>query len=63
MNLPQLNDDITKILLLGGNELSEKLFDKYNIEDEKSNDKTTLLLTGIGTDKKKLLKLKDISKI
>lgn len=63
LNLPQLNDDITKILLLGGNELSEKLFDKYNIEDEKSNDKTTLLLTGIGTDKKKLLKLKDISKI
>ena len=63
LNFPQLNDDITKILLLGGNELSEKLFDKYNIEDEKSNDKTTLLLTGIGTNKKKLLKLKDISKI
>ena len=60
LNLPQLNDDITKILLLGGNELSKKLFDKYNIEDEKSNDKTTLLLTGIGTDKKKLLKLRKV---
>lgn len=60
LNLPQLNDDITKILLLGGNELSKKLFDKYNIEDEKSNNKTTLLLTGIGTDKKKLLKLRKV---
>lgn len=62
LNLPQLNDDITKFLLLGGNELSKKLFDKYNIEDEKSNDKTTLLLTGIGTDKKKLLKLRKVQR-
>ena len=58
LKLPQLNDDITKILLNGGEELSEILFDKYNIEDERTNKKTTMLLCGIGTDSKKLEKLK-----
>ena len=58
LNLPQLNDDITKILLKGGEKLSEELFNKYNIEDERTNKKTTMLLCGIGTDKKKLEKLK-----
>lgn len=61
LNLPQLNDDLTKILLkhnkLSGNELSEILFGKYNIEDERTNDKTTMLLCGIGTTKKMLQKL------
>ena len=58
LNLPQLNDDITKILLKGGEKLSEELFNKYNIEDERTNKKTTMLLCGIGTDKKKLEKLR-----
>ena len=35
-----------------------KLFNKYNIEDERTNKKTTMLLCGIGTDKKKLENLK-----
>lgn len=56
-------DDITKILIkkqnLSGYELSEKLFDKYDIEDEKTNDISTMLLCGIGTDNKKLNKLKN----
>ena len=58
LGLPQLNDDPTKILLKGGEKLSEELFNKYNIEDERTNKKTTMLLCGIGTDKKKLEKLK-----
>lgn len=58
LNIPQLNDDPTKILLKGGFELSDKLFNQYNIEDERTNDKTTLLLCGIGTDKRKFEKLK-----
>lgn len=53
--------DITKILIkkdgLSGYELSEKLY-SFNIEDEKTNDISTLLLTGIGTKKEKLDKLK-----
>jgi len=56
--------DVTKINLkhagLSGQELSEILYDKYNIEDEKTNDISTLLLTGIGTDNLKLSKLKEI---
>ena len=55
-------DDITKILIkkngLSGYELSQKLFDLYNIEDEKTNEISTMLLTGIGTTSKKILKLK-----
>ncbi len=58
LNLPQYNDDPTKILLKGGYELSDKLFNQYGIEDERTNKKTTMLLCGIGTDKKKLEKLK-----
>jgi len=60
MNIEQLNDDPTKILLKGGQELSRLLFDKYNIEDERTNNKTTLLLCGIGTDKKKLERLRKV---
>jgi arginine/lysine/ornithine decarboxylase len=56
-------DDITKILIkevdLTGFELSEKLFDKFNIEDEKTNSKSTMLLCGLGTDEKKLKHLED----
>ena len=58
LNITQLNDDPTKILLTGGEDLSEKLFNEYNIEDERTNDKTTMLLCGIGTNKKKLECLK-----
>ena len=58
LNIKQLNDDPTKILLLGGESLSNTLFDKYNIEDERTNPKTTMLLCGIGTQKYKLQRLK-----
>ena len=62
LNLPLLNDDITKILLkhpkLSGFELSEILYNKYRIEDERTNEKTTMLLCGIGTDKAMLNRLK-----
>lgn len=51
-------DDPTKILVrvpnMTGHELSQLLYDKYKIEDERTNDKSTLLLCGIGTDNKKL---------
>lgn len=61
LNLPQLNDDLTKILIkhekYTGFELSEILYEKYGIEDERTNEKTTMLLCGIGTDKKMLQKL------
>lgn len=54
-------NDITKILVkkegLSGFELSEILFDKYDIEDEKTNEISTMLLCGMGTTKQKLLKL------
>jgi len=54
-------DDITKILVkipnLSGAELSETLFEDFGIEDEITNEKSTMLLTGIGTDLKKLKKL------
>ncbi len=58
LGIEQLNDDPTKILLKGGYELSDKLFNKYNIEDERTNEKTTMLLCGIGTDKAKFERLK-----
>ena len=55
-------DDITKILIkkegFTGYELSEKLFDGFNIEDEKTNEISTMLLCGIGTSEKKLYQLK-----
>lgn len=54
-------DDITKINIkhkqLSGYELSRILFDKYDIEDEKVNNKSVLLLCGIGTNEKKLMRL------
>ena len=64
LNIPLLNDDPTKIILkkdnLTGFELSQILFDEFGIEDEKSNDKTVLLLCGVGTTKKMLNKLKNV---
>ncbi len=66
-NLEFFGDDITKILIkkngLSGYELSEILYENYNIEDEITNEKSTMLLTGIGTTKRKLdrlLKIKNI---
>lgn len=57
-------DDPTKILIkkdgLSGYELSEILYEKYNIEDEITNEKSTMLLTGIGTTIQKLDKLKKV---
>ena len=40
-----------------GYELSEKLYEDFDIEDEKTNDISTMLLCGIGTDIKKLERL------
>ena len=60
-NIEFYGDDVTKILIkkqgLSGYELSEKLFNNFNIEDEKTNEVSTMLLTGLGTSKEKLLKL------
>lgn len=61
-------DDITKILIkhksMTGYELSEILFEKFNIEDEKTNNISTMLLCGIGTDEKKLTRLsRELKKI
>lgn len=59
-------DDITKILIkkhgMSGYELSELLYDKFNIEDEKTNSISTMLLCGIGTCKNKLKRLEDTLK-
>ena len=56
------NNDVTKILIkidgLTGFELSDILFTKHKIEDELANEKSVLFLTGIGTTKAKLEKLK-----
>ena len=61
-NVQFYGDDITKILIkkegLSGFELSELLFDKFGIEDEKTNAVSTMLLCGVGTSKKKIEKLK-----
>lgn len=55
------NNDITKILIqvynVSGFELSDILMYKYHVEDELANEKSVLLLTGIGTTKTKLKKL------
>lgn len=65
-NIPNLevfsyNNDVTKILVkitnMSGYELSDILFEKYNIEDELANEKSVLFLTGLGTSKSKLKKL------
>ena len=62
LGLSQLNDDVTKILLKGGYKLSERLFNEYGIEDERANEKTIMLLCGIGTSKKKIERLKKAMK-
>ncbi len=55
------NNDITKILVkvtnMSGRELSDIMINKYGIEDELSNEKSVLYLTGIGTSESKLNKL------
>lgn len=67
-NLPDFDfysGDLTKILVkspqMSGYKLSEYLY-KNGIEDEITNEKSTLLLCGIGTEKKKLLKLEKVLK-
>lgn len=63
-NIKFFGDDPTKILMkkegLSGYELSELLFKKFKIEDERTNEKSTMLLTGLGTDKAKLDRLKKV---
>lgn len=58
-------NDPTKILVkhskFSGYELSDFLFKNY-IEDEKTNEKSTMLLCGIGTDLKKLQRLEKVLK-
>lgn len=55
------NNDVTKILVkvtnMSGFELSDILFNEYNIEDELANEKSVMFLTGLGTTKSKLKKL------
>ena len=55
------NDDISKVLIridnLSGYDLSEILYDDFDIEDEIANEKSVLFLCGIGTSKFKLHKL------
>ena len=54
-------DDVTKILIKkfgkSGFEISEELFEKFDIEDEKTNSVSTMLLCGIGTTEKDLKRL------
>ena len=61
-NCEFFGDDITKVNIkkanTSGYELSDKLFNTFNIEDERTNEKSTMLLCGIGTDKIKMGKLK-----
>jgi len=60
------NHDLTKILLrkegVNGFELSDTLFEQYKIEDELNNSVCCLYLTGIGTTRAKLDKLKNALK-
>lgn len=57
-------DDPTKILIrvsgISGYELSEMLYEDFGIEDEKTNEKSTMLLCGIGTDSKKIDRLQHV---
>ncbi len=61
-NIEFYGDDVTKILIkkagLSGYELSKLLFEKFDIEDERTNEKSTMLLCGLGTTKEKLSRLK-----
>lgn len=63
-NIEFYGDDITKLLIkktgMSGFELSEILFERFNIEDEKTNEKSTMLLTGLGTIKEKLRQLEHL---
>ena len=60
-NIEFYGDDDTKILIkkngMSGFDLSEKLYNEFNIEDEITNEKSTMLLCGIGTSEKMLKKL------
>lgn len=64
-NLEFYPNDITKILVkspkLTGYELSEFLY-KNKIEDERTNEKSTMLLCGLGTDFKKIKRLEKVFK-
>lgn len=64
-NLEFYKGDLTKILVkslkLSGFELSEFLY-QNGIEDERTNEKSTMLLCGIGTDLKKLKHLAKVLK-
>ena len=66
-NFEFYGDDVTKILIkksgMSGYQLSELLYNKYNIEDERTNEVSTMLLTGIGTTKAKLNRLLKLRKI
>jgi len=65
-NCQFFGDDPTKMLIkvdgLTGYELSEMLYEDFDIEDERTNEKSTLLLCGIGTNNKKLDKLQNALK-
>lgn len=54
-------DDVTKILIKksgkSGFEISEELFEKFDIEDERTNSVSTMLLCGLGTNEKDLKRL------
>lgn len=67
INCEFYGDDITKILVKISNktgyELSDILYRYYGIEDEKTNEKSTMLLCGVGTDRKNIKKLKDALKV
>lgn len=60
-NCEFFGDDPTKVLVkvpgISGYELSEILYNDFKIEDEKTNEKSTMLLCGIGTDGKKIDRL------
>jgi len=60
------NDDFSKVLIkvdnLTGYDLSEILYDDFDIEDELSNEKSVLFHCGLGTSKLKLNKLKNALK-
>ena len=45
-----------------GEDLSEILYKDFDIEDERTNKKSTMLLCGIGTDVNKIRKLKNALK-
>ncbi|MBP7211800.1 aminotransferase class I/II-fold pyridoxal phosphate-dependent enzyme [bacterium] len=61
-----LTHDPTKIVIkskkMSGTKLSEILFENYKIEDEKTNEISTMLLCGLGTDLKKLSRLEKVLK-